>query len=74
MQAAARLWLEGHHSQHPTGIHAMMLLANYAARANRAKCDGYVVACGTSHNQSIQRCRLIAVAIAIWCKWVLAMP
>ena len=44
--------------------HAMMLLAHYAASTNRAKWDVDVFARGTPHNQSIQRCRLMAVAIA----------
>jgi len=55
-------------------VNGMMLLANYAASAHRAKCAVDIFERGTSHNQSIQRCRLIAVAIAMWCRWVLTVP
>ena len=43
----------------------MLLLAHEAASAHRVKGDVYVFERGTSHIQSIQRCRLMAVAIAM---------
>jgi hypothetical protein len=52
----------------------MMLLANYAASANRAKGDLYVFERGTSHSQSIQRRRFTVVAVAMWCRWVFLIP
>jgi hypothetical protein len=69
-----KVYVSGLPSRWPKITRIPMLLANQIAGANRMKGDLYVLERGTSHNQSTNRCRFIAVAVATCWRWVFTKP